>query len=492
MKKAALYLYLCVLAGLTACSREECDVPSSADVSGIGISGSISTRAAMGTSADNYRPLTESYGTVYVRHTRNGELNIPDYKDAENKMSFKVSGGTLNPVKNEPQESDSGYRWYWDGSTTGHVFHAWTMPKDGHNDDWSYNDQGDPLVELDERGRFGTVNLSMEKQYERTEGDTVKGHLSNLEYFIGAVKGPVTLTDNGSTNVTLDFKHLVAKIIVAEIKHIDPDGAMQDVSGEIPFGMPNMPNKAYWTTGVPAGTQPDYNLTEVATHAPRLLALVQQEEEELDFGGYTYSMTDADYGVSGTLRKGWCFYIYPCRFDAGNTLSNKMGEIEFNFGSRWYYGTLESLTGVNELKAGECISLTLLLMDGNVQGLHPHIVDWNTNGSDVEHHDHPGIYNVDDWKKYIDWVNEYNASGEPKPAPPAGLLDENGNLNLYCDLDLRYEDSKYANPGSLKFQGNGKLKGNGHRVKTTTDWNDLKDELTDIYISADGKNTLYN
>lgn len=496
-----LLVVLCVLAGVAACSRGEEPGTLPDEACGIGFYGSVATRAAAAAPPARYIPMTDNpyYGTVHVRHTRNGKLNIDGYADADNQLSFEANAGLLKPIKDDPATPDNNYLWYWEKRDTPHVFHAWTLPTDG-----TKQGDGEKIVTIDEQypDRFGTVNLSMDKRYEfespeQFEGEDgnkidVNGRLSNLEYFIGAVKGPVNMADNGSTNVTLDFKHLVAKIIVADIKHRTSDGALQDVTGSVAF---NMPNRAYWTTGVPADDG-NYDLSEVASVAPHLLALNQTEEEEekekkVDFKGYSYEMGVSDYGVSGTLEKGWCFYIYPCEFDATNTEGHKMGEIEFRLDDSWYYGMLESLTGVKELQAGDCTALTLLLMDGEIRGLYPHIVDWSTDKKEVEHHDRPGIYNEDDWKKYIDWIKECDQSGESKPEPP-GLFDKGGNLNLYCDLDLRNQPSQYATPDKLLFpEGGGKLAGNGHRVKTTSDWSKFKDNLTDIHVSVNGEYTEY-
>ncbi len=476
MKKAILYL--CVLAGLAACTVDD-------DFSGdflqdgiheIAFSGSV-TRA-VNSEEPEYDMMTDNpdYGTVHIHHTRNGSFTSGDsqYKDADADQTFKANAGGLDPVKDRADDPDENYRWYWDGETP-HVFHAWTMPTDGEK-----QGTGDSLVTLEAGNRYGTVNLGMEKSYGNGK------RLSNLEYFIGSVKGPLTMEDNGSTRVTLDFKHLVAKIIVENIRWLQGDGALKELSEteEVKFSMPNMPNKAYWTTGVPAFAEGGNDVSNPAT-APHVLPL--------DTSGYKVEKEE-DYGVEGTLKKGWCFYIYPCTFGEKNMANNELGEIEFLYNSKWYYGTLASLTGLKKLDAGECISLTLVLEQGKVGGLYPHIVDWSTGSEDVDQHDKPGIYSEDDWKKYIDWLEEYSQE-ENKPEPPAGLFDENGNLNLYCDLDLRGLDDKYKKPDSLKFpDGKGKLDGNGHRVKTgddNTNWENLKDYLSDIYVGG-ANPTHYN
>ncbi len=101
-----------------------------------------------------------------------------------------------------------------------------------------------------------------------------------------------------------------------------------------------------------------------------------------------------------------------------------------------------------------------------------------------------------DWQRYIDWIlecQEAESNGTPKPEPPAGLFDDEGNLNLYCDLDLRGVDNKYARLPDVKEllfpEGGGQLKGNGHRIKVNdgTSWKSgITDKLDDVYVGKTG------
>lgn len=464
---------LCFLAGLAVCG---CEGDSGSWQEGpceIGFSGSVETRAADNTNEP--KPLTDTYGIVHIRHTREGSYSVGDYKDADVDMTFTTNGGMLNPAP-------AGY-WYWDGQTE-HIFHAWTEPDTGTDGQGTGNTES--LVGEDNENSLRWVDLSMDndaKNYSQVEGDTVRYRLSNLEYFIGAAKGPVNLQENGGT-VTLNFKHLVAKIVVLDIRYVDPDGIPKTLGDDepVPFNMPHMPNRAYWTTGVPeAGVM------------PHLYGGLEDENDKKvyndDFRG-----NEENYGVSGTLYKGTCFYIYPCRFK-GN---DEFCEIEFKYGGKWYYGTLASLTGVDVLNAGDCISLSLLLKAGEVRGLYPHIVDWGSDEKSAPSHDKPGIYSETDWQRYVDWVlecQEADAAGKTRPEPPVGLFDEQGNLNLYCDLDLRNLANKYlslSGVNKLLFpDGDGQLNGNGHRIKVKdgTNWNsNVTEKMDDVYV---GK-TEYN
>lgn len=433
---------------------------------------------AESTMAEKYTPVDDTFGTIYIHHTQDERYSHGKYSDmTEDDASYTSSGGIL-----QQQTPDSGC-WYWGGPDKQHLFHAWNLPHDGEKQTGTGEYQ--PLVTLDGDKRLGRVDLSMNKSYEYkvTDGNMVEStyyRLSNLEYFIGAVCGPLDLQTNGSNIAVLQFKHLVAKIIIERIQYISPDGGVEEVS-EIDFSMPNMPNHAYWTTGVPA-SEPSYD-SKAPKEEPSLLPL------KSDDTGFAYTLNqETDYGVKGTLKNKSCFYIYPCQFDDVNPFDSKLGEIEFFCRGSWYYGTLESITTLTELKAGECISLILRLKDGNVSGLYPHINEWGSSDKVATDHDKPGIYSVDDWKRFADYLRECMKGSSP--APPAGLFDEDGNVNLYCNLDLTSMPN-YTETDLLDYlaEREKKIIGNGHRLKSDTAWDKEKYEkvLDDLWVTANGE-----
>lgn len=493
MKRGVTYVtYLLVCTCLAACSREEGDIPS-AGADEIVFSAKVAQAAAAptraeSTMAEEYTPLDDTFGTIYIYHTQDERYNNGNYSDMDEKASYISSGGTL-----QPQTPVSGC-WYWGGPEKPHLFHAWNLPHDGEKQTDTGEHQS--LVTLNNDNRLGTVDLSMNKKsYEYTvTGDNMAPstyyRLSNLEYFIGAVCGPLDLQTNGSNIAVLQFKHLVAKIIIERIQYISPDGGVEEVS-EIEFSMPNMPNHAYWTTGVPAPASGPPYVFVAAAKEPRLLPL------KSDDTGFEYTLDqETDYGVKGTLHNKSCFYIYPCLFADVNPLGSKLGEIEFRCRGSWYYGTLESITTLEGLNAGECISLTLRLKDGNVSGLYPHINEWGSSDKVATDHDKPGIYSVDDWKRFVDYLRElmkWTESGSnpsTKPEPPAGLFDKGGNVNLYCDLDLT-SATNYTDTTLLDYllKNNKKVIGNGHRLKSATQWDKDKyeDVLDDLWVTTNGK-----
>lgn len=462
---------LCMLAGLMACSNEESGGLRQDEAREIGISGAVITRAAGESRASNdgYQPLTNNpdYGTIHIKHTAEASYD----GDAGDSLGFTANEGMLN-YPSPPQY------WYWNGATK-HIFHAWTEPTDG-------NTQGDgkSLTGKNEDGTYW-VNMEMNgqdgKPYDHIEGDSVRHRLSNLEYFIGAAKGPVTLAENG-TVVRLDFEHLVAKIVILGIWRAYGAGNTEQVlTDNVKFYMPNMPKKAYWTTGIKDVSE----WNSVQPEKPQVLPITDSN----------YSKNEEDYGVEGTLGDSTCFYIFPCKFADKNPLGEgedyELGKIEFQYGDNWYFGSLANVTAVPALKAGECVALRLLLVDGTVYGQVPHIEPWNVSKNEQSSHDKPGIYDEKDWKRYIDWVKECETNESKKQYPPAGLFDEDGNLNLYCELDLRNEGGAYMNPEKLFPEGNnGVLKGNGHRIRTTDEgyWDKFADKLDDITIETKAYN----
>ena len=257
MQMKKVIIYLSILAGFASCSREDIDL-SPTEIRPILFSGSVENSSSAVTRAgesivEDPKPEamngTPDYGTIYIQRTAEEIFEKESFTDMANFQKFMVNVGDL--------ECKEGC-WYWNNPKH-HLFHAWNLPTTkGTLKDEPVSGEEKPLVTIDESHRFGTVDFSMDKRYSYTIKEEEKDpeyiyFLSNLEYFIGAVAGPLTKTSNGGGEyVTLPFKHLVAKIIVKEIIHIRPDGSSEPPTDEISFYMPNMPNKAYWTTGVPA------------------------------------------------------------------------------------------------------------------------------------------------------------------------------------------------------------------------------------------------
>jgi hypothetical protein len=217
--------------------------------------------------------------------------------------------------------------------------------------------------------------------------------------------------------------------------------------------------------------------------------------------GYGYQKVSIEYGVEGRLHGGGCsFYIYPCDFENDTRPDNgeQLAEISFEYGDYMFFGSLAGL-GVGELKAGEHLSVKLLLKDGTVQGIDPYISDWNSGNSDAPWREKPGIYSLGDWKRYMDWVEECKTHPGLQNTPPEGLfdVDEAGNpiLRFYEDLDLNGVDKKYRFPtdaGGFIFPNgkSGKVDGNGHRMKVPegTSCSDGTDVVEDLYLqTAPGK-----
>ena len=469
MKK--IIICLSVWAGLAACSREESGLPVDGirPITFLGYVQDVApgTRALAGAAVDpKEEVITDSYAPVYIQRTAEERYNADKYTDMADFAAFSV------PMNGTLKSSDGGV-WYWNDDKR-LLFHAWTLPKDGDT----------PLVSVDANERFGKVeDFSMNKRYpyiiQKGGEDSIYFYFrSNLEYFIGAAKGPVTESSNGGLSVRLSFKHLVAKIVVVKIMYIHHDGASENLeNAEISFYMPNMPAKAYWTTGVPE------SVSEWATYeAEEPKVTIEPPTDSEDYP----KLGETDFGVSGKLSPGDAFYIYPCKFsDVNDVTKGKFGDIQFRYNNSWFYGSLETITAVQGLEAGQCLGVMLQLKDGTVKGIYPHITDWSDDQSDLPVHDRPGIYDENEWKMFVDWLCSRNTY--PGLEPPAGIFDENGDLNLYGNLDLTGQGTDIEELLKNYFSGERgkKLYGHGHRIKTDKQWgDDLNDYLDNLWVTA--------
>ena len=80
--------------------------------------------------------------------------------------------------------------------------------------------------------------------------------------------------------------------------------------------------------------------------------------------------------------------------------------------------------------------------------------------------------------------------GDPEPQKPAGLFDDDDNVNLYCDLDLT-SMINYTGTDLLDYlaEKEAKIIGNGHRLKSDIQWdkNKYKDVLKDLWVTTNGE-----
>ena len=94
---------------------------------------------------------------------------------------------------------------------------------------------------------------------------------------------------------------------------------------------------------------------------------------------------------------------------------------------------------------------------------------------------------------FVDWLRSRDTY--PGLEPPAGIFDENGNLNLYGNLDLTGQGTDIEELLKNYFNGETgkKLYGHGHRIKTDKQWgDDLNDYLDNLWVTAEGTNKQFN
>ena len=155
----------------------------------------------------------------------------------------------------------------WTSKNEAHVFYGWTMP-------WKETDSYKDNLE-DETPVSFIENHEMYKDVEDNR------YCKVLETFVGAKAGPLTYYDTGEY-VNLQFKHLVSKIFIGNIRFsfLDEDGSMKNknVTGEITLY--NMPSEGIFVRESPDG--------------PKVVANPEKPME------MTYE-----------IRPGLCFYVCP-------------------------------------------------------------------------------------------------------------------------------------------------------------------------------------
>lgn len=248
----------------------------------------------------------------------------------------------------------------WQRKTATHTFRAWTDPKG---------------LTMDDAGlASGKVDMT-----ERN---------LDYEYFVGTKTESLSYAEHGLT-VALKFEHLVGKLIIDRVSLIYSDGVesknMWDRVGAIYF--PNMPTAGVFNTGVEGG---DMAVTLDDTGAK----------------GIFFSLSDnADYSE---YIKSKCipFYVLPMRFaDNDDNDDNDYGVFYVNFYHPHgytcrYKGNLKDIVNENdpentlsEIKAGECLTLRLVLKDDVVKGFYAYVENWSDEDlQPIKEAPYPGIF----------------------------------------------------------------------------------------------------
>lgn len=472
MKKNLLYiLMLACVAIFTACSENDLvdqDYDSAHDkvhfYGAVKKQSSIQVTSRATPDPDLYITLnetTEDFGIFYIWQ------NVADGSEIEQIFQQYVE---INGTKGNLEINDNGTPLNWHNKTSEHTFYAWTQP--------CVEGKGGVQISADKFPTFGTQTGNIE------EIGTVKygtNEDTELEKFIVAQKGPISYNEWGQ-DVALYFERPIAKITLKGVTYITASGAEHPNIETCTILFPNMFNTAVfkplnWTNGVQN---------------------VLQTVDKADNKGITWEWyiekEDAD---DSNEHDAHSLYVHPFKFgnegeavSAGNNVSihDDPGffivklEVEEDQ-VKSYTGTLNSLSTIRELKAGEHMQLYLTVTDGGGVGVGYEIVDWTDKPSQtLPQYRIPGVYNEEDAERLLEALTstDPNALDEIKDllvlTSDEGVTPETYDINLFTHVNWSGQ--------TITIPTGYTLNGNGYNV-TLGDSGSITGQRENIYI--DGK-----
>lgn len=472
MRKNLLYfgIFACTIL-LTACSKEELSSGSVDAIAGeVQFYGAIKKQsdilATTRATDDEYITLNETgqnFGTFYiwmkVGSDNSSESFFQPYIEAPAKQG--------NLVIDSETDGTECLNWY--NETSKHTFYAWTQPSvSGDNNVITGG------VEMNQTFKYG-------KQAENTEltGTVIYGtnKETDLEKFIITQKGPISYDEWGQ-DVALYFKRPIAKITLEGITYIDSDGIFDENIKEATIQFPNMYKQA---TFKPLEDGVQYVLT--GDPASKWIMWNWEKEDDNKKSLYVHpfvlgsSSSDDKVGIQNDEG----FFIVTVNVaDPSDPEDNHS-----------YVGTLNSLklsssstsTEKQELNAGQCMHLYLIVRDGAGVGGGYKIVDWNEKGEQtLPQYRIPGVYNEEDAKSLLEALQK--AATDSNYTFPEGVEDlvvnKGDETNPQYDINL-FTHIDWSSIGEgiteINIPDNCTLKGNGYNIT-------LKEGVA---ISGDGK-----
>ena len=388
-----IWLFMMCIVMFTACtdgeeSHDVCSRMAEISFGGV-VQKIIVTRAS--TDEETTTDLISSendYGDIYI-HTHVDDKTVPD-NFRTNGVYVTRKNGTAGRL--EPQSDSQKLEWYT--TTSPHYFQAWNVP-----DGVTMDDAGTSLI-------AGKVSFAPKDEDHAPNTDINKANNIALEKFIGAKEGAVDYRTSGSY-VELVFRHLVSKITITGVQRTKTDNSKVYL-GDVKITFPDMPRNAIFSTGI----SDDGSIIA----SPTVTAETDGEK------GLSFNATSRMFPDDESRKQHYPFYLPPFDFEEygefiieayewhedGNTPGK--GYME-ECGP--YYGHLKDLP-IKGLKAGEHISLSLQVKDGQVFGMSTMIQGWSTMPDRTSDHSpkHKGIYNEDDLRRLFDYIKGHNNNFE--------------------------------------------------------------------------------
>lgn len=469
MRKNLLYfgIFACTIL-LTACSKEELSSGSVDAIAGeVQFYGAIKKQsdilATTRATDDEYITLNETgqdFGTFYiwmkVGSDNSSESFFQPYKEAPGEQG--------NLVIDSKKQTDETERLNWYNETSKHTFYAWTQPSvSGDNNEITGGVKMDKTFQYGEQ--LGTTEPSGTVIYG-TNKET------DLEKFIITQKGPLSYNEWGQ-DVALYFERPIAKITLEGITYIDPDGRFNENKKEATIQFPNMYKQA---TFKPLEDEIQ-NVLSVDSNTPKWITWNWDKKDDDNKSLYVHpfvlgsSSSDDKVGIQNDEG----FFIVTVNVaDPDQPVNNHS-----------YVGTLNSLklsssstsTEKQELNAGQCMHLYLIVRDGAGVGGGYKIVDWNEKGEQtLPQYRIPGVYNEEDAKSLLEALQK--AATDSNYTFPEGVEDllVGNDINLFTHVNWPGED--------ITIPTGYTLKGNGYNV-TLGDSGSITGQQKNIYIDGE-------
>lgn len=389
---------------------------------------------------------TEDFGIFYIWQ------NVADGDEIEQIFQQYVeTNGTQGNLK----INDNGTPLNWHNKTSKHTFYAWTQP--------CVEGKGGVQISTEKFPPFGTQTSKIEEISGTVTYGTNED--TGLEKFIVAQKGPISYNEWGQ-DVALYFERPIAKITLKGVTYITASGDEHPNIETCTILFPNMFKTAVfnplnWTNGV-------QNVLQTVDIADNKGITWKWYKEGADKEHDAHSL-----------------YVHPFEFgnedeavSAGNNVNIHddpgffIVKLEVGNNVKSYTGTLNSLSTIRQLNAGEHMQLYLTVTDGGGVGVGYEIVDWTDKGSQIlPQYRIPGVYNEEDAKRLLDALT----STDTNYHFPDGVEDllVGNTINLFTHVNWSGKN--------ITIPTDYTLNGNGYNV-TLGDDGRIAGNMTNIYI----------
>lgn len=456
MKKNLLYILMLVCVAIfTACNENDLvdqDYDSAHDkvyfYGAVKKQSSIQVTSRATPNPDLYITLnetTEDFGIFYIWQ------DVTDGDGTEQIFQqYKETNGTQGNL----EIYDNGTPLNWHNKTSKHTFYAWTQP--------CVEGKGGVQISTEKFPTFGTQTGNIE------EIGTVKygtNEDTELEKFIVAQKGPISYNEWGQ-DVALYFERPIAKITLKGVTYITASGDEHPNIETCTILFPNMFKTAVfnplnWTNGV-------QNVLQTVDIADNKGITWKWYKEGADKEHDAHSL-----------------YVHPFKFgnedeavSAGNNVNIHddpgffIVKLEVGNNVKSYTGTLNSLSTIRQLNAGEHMQLYLTVTDGGGVGVGYEIVDWTDKGSQIlPQYRIPGVYNEEDAKRLLDALTSTDTSYNFPDGVEDLLVDK--TINLFTHVNWSGQN--------ITIPTGYTLNGNGYNVTLVN--GTITGNMTNIYIN---------